>query len=150
VPQAWTDRAHPPRGLNCPACGAAFPADATRCAYCSSEITLEEKRLSEVCPRCHGRLAAGARYCTDCGIAIEPQALEPVPTERGCPRCDAPLRSRSLGKASVVECSSCGGFWLGNRAFESLCEEADQQGLALRALSEGAAPVVVPKGRSRI
>lgn len=96
--------------------------------------------MSAVCPRCHSRMAADARFCMACGGEVAPQSLAAAPVGAACPRCDGGLRTRSLDTASVVECGACGGFWLAARDLDRLCEEADRQGLALRQLAERPKP----------
>jgi len=125
---------HSPRALRCSGCGANLAAAGRSCGYCGAEVTLEERRLSAICPVCYARTSGGARFCMECGVAIAPQALLALPESATCPRCRGTLRSRSLGSVSVVECASCGGLWLGEESFERLAEDAEQQDLALRAL----------------
>lgn len=137
-----TIEAHRPRSpkpLKCGRCGGPLRAEATKCDYCDGEITIEERGLSGMCPVCFARLLADARFCMECGTEIAPQALRPVPEGTLCPRCKSALRTRAVGHASMVECTSCGGLWIAQEDLEHICEKADEQELAARAL-EGSQP----------
>lgn len=126
----WLHRpAHDPERRRCPHCGAPCPAEARACSYCKAEIQLDDRGLAEVCPGCYARLLRGARFCMECGIEIQPQALHALPVEFGCPRCKAPLRRRGLGKADVIECSSCAGLWLTHEVVRRLVEQAEHEDL---------------------
>jgi len=130
---------HAPRVFRCGQCGAALPAEGQACNYCAAEITLEERGLSGVCPGCSARLAAGARFCAECGIAIQPQRLSALREGVACPRCRGTLRVREIGPASAIECASCAGLWIARGQFEELCARAETQELA-RAALPGEAP----------
>lgn len=121
---------HSPRALRCSGCGANVAADAKSCAYCSAEVTLEERRLTAVCPKCFARTGRDARFCMECGVAISTQALFAVAEGVGCPRCKGELHARGVAKASFVECATCGGLWFGHDDFVSVCASAEQESLA--------------------
>ena len=123
-----------PRALRCSSCGANLKRAARSCEFCSAEVTLEERRLSAVCPKCWARASTEASFCMECGIKIEVQSLTALPAGTTCPRCRGALRSRVLGTASVVECGACGGMWLGSEHFDRLCEQEDESELASRGL----------------
>lgn len=131
-----------PRPRRCGACGGALAVDARTCAYCDAEITLEERGLREICPVCYARLLIGARFCMDCGVAIEPQAIVAAPEAKPCPRCAGGLRSRSVGRLAFIECKSCAGLWLEPGVLETLCDDAEASALARQAL--GADARIVP------
>ena len=118
---------HAPRPVRCSSCGAALPEDSRTCGYCTSEVTLEEKRLSSVCPGCFARMTDDARFCMECGIAIEPQALIAVPEDSSCPRCESGLRSRAIGSTSLIECLSCAGLWLTPTTFDQIRSNAEKK-----------------------
>jgi len=124
-----------PRALKCGRCGAPLEANASKCAYCDAEITIEERGLSGVCPACFARLLAGARFCTECGVEIAPQALRAVAEGTVCPRCRSGLRSRTVGHTALVECTSCGGLWIAQEDLDRICEKADEEELVSRALA---------------
>lgn len=126
--------ARPPRVFRCAQCGAALPAEGRACAYCTAEITLEERGLSGVCPSCSARLSAGARFCMECGIAIAPQRLSALRANVACPRCKAALRVREIGMGAAIECSSCAGLWLAPAFFEQACAKAEADGSPLAEL----------------
>ncbi len=132
---------HSPKVLRCSGCGANLQSDARFCSYCSAEVTLEERKLSSVCPKCYARAARDANYCMECGLRIEPQALAALPADTRCPRCKAGMRQRMLGSAAVGECSGCGGLWLTEGHFDRVCEQADEQEQASRGLTHGINPV---------
>jgi Zn-finger nucleic acid-binding protein len=111
------------------------------CSFCGCDTTLKERLLSEVCPICYARMSKGARYCMECGVGIEAQLLIDLPEQGSCPRCEGDLRHRVLGKTSLIECSLCAGMWLEQGCFDNLCQRADQQSLALRALAKTPPPV---------
>ncbi len=117
---------HAPRDrkpARCGACGAPVDPTSRTCGFCRTEVTLEEKGLSSICPECLSRLSTEAKFCTSCGVPIEPQALTALP-KGACPRCKADLRTRDLGEAGVIECSSCGGLWIPPEVFEGLIRKA--------------------------
>ena len=125
---------HSPRALKCSNCGGVLRDAARKCDYCAAEITLEERRLASICPKCFARMAVGAKFCMECGIEVQPQALLAFAEGTVCPRCKAPLASRMLGNVAVVECAHCGGFWMNQDAFVSACEQNDIGGEIERAL----------------
>jgi len=125
---------HSPRALRCSSCGANLKEAARSCEFCAAEVTLEERRLSAVCPKCWARASTEASFCMECGIKIEVQALTALPAGTTCPRCRGAMRARILGTASVVECEACGGMWLGADHFDRLCEQEDEPELASRGL----------------
>jgi Zn-finger nucleic acid-binding protein len=140
---------HSPRALRCSSCGANLTLDGRACPYCAAEVTLEERRLSSVCPGCFARAAVDARFCMECGLRIEPQALAALPAESRCPRCQGAMRQRALGSASVAECAGCGGLWLAEEHFDRLCEAVDEADLASRGLSSVPPPRPADAGELR-
>lgn len=138
------------RPLRCGRCGGPLRVDAAKCDYCGGEITLEERRLSDVCPACFARLLAGSRFCMACGEEIAPQSVAAAADGASCPRCRSGLRSRAVGPIGVVECTNCGGLWIGQEDLDRICEEADAQGLVARALGDAqpANPVDPAQGRA--
>jgi Zn-finger nucleic acid-binding protein len=133
-----------PRVLKCAHCGGLLVDGASTCAYCSAQITVEERRLSAVCPRCFARTAADARYCMECGIRIDPQAIHALTDETACPRCRTELRSRSIASIPVAECSGCGGMWLSIAVFVRACEQAEAERTAPGESPSSNAPRAVP------
>jgi Zn-finger nucleic acid-binding protein len=126
----WIHRpAHDPQRRRCPHCGAACPAEASACSFCKAEIQLDDRGLAEVCPACYARLLRGARFCMECGLSIQPQALHALPVDVACPRCKSKLRRRTLGQTDVIECSSCAGLWLAHETIKCLVERAEHEDL---------------------
>ena len=119
-----------PRVLRCSNCGGKLRDGQRSCDYCAAEVTLEERRLSSVCPLCFARMAADARFCMECGVKIEPHPPEARAVGMDCPRCRAELRGRSLGETPALECGGCGGLWLEPRVFDRVCREAADPRLA--------------------
>lgn len=132
---------HDPRALKCSSCGGLLKDAARACEYCAAEITLEERRLSAVCPKCFARMAGDARFCMECGIAIAPQSIYALPDGSRCPRCKGTLQARSLGTTAVTECSACGGYWLSSEAFVQLCEQAEAEHADVAAAARARVPV---------
>lgn len=130
---------HAPRALRCSSCGGNLRDEARKCEYCAAEITLEERRLSSICPKCFARAASDAHFCMECGTRFDAQAHYALPEDTHCPRCKSELRARALGSIAVVECSSCAGFWMSPESFASLCEQTDEQSRATAALSSAPA-----------
>src|SRR5262245_34236914 len=83
--RAQAVRPHAPKPMRCGRCGGALRVDASKCDYCDGEITLEERGLSGVCPKCFARLLKDARFCMECGVEIAPQALRAVRDDAACP-----------------------------------------------------------------
>ena len=121
---------HSPRALRCSSCGGDLQAGASKCSYCEAEVTLDERRLAEICPACYARAMKGAGYCMECGVAIQPQSLVALREDVRCPRCRGELRARIVGESSIVECGGCGGLWLPPQAFEVLVEDADRKSIS--------------------
>ena len=125
---------HAPRALKCSHCGGLLEDQARKCNYCSAEITIEERRLDSICPECSARMASDARYCMECGIEIRPQAVQGLPEQAECPRCQSDLRTRSVDKVDLIECGSCAGLWLGHETFKQLCQRTDEGKLVSRSM----------------
>lgn len=143
-------RPHSPRSLRCSSCGGDLALEASSCAYCGAAVTLEERRLSSICPACYARVLDRARFCMECGIAIQPQALYALPDSAACPRCKGALRGRELSDAQVVECCACGGLWLTQDHFEELCDSEDARERTAHELhARAAAPQVMEPGATR-
>jgi Zn-finger nucleic acid-binding protein len=121
---------HSPRALCCSGCGANVARDAKSCAYCGAEVTLEERRLTAVCPKCFARTGREARHCMECGVALSAQALFALEESVRCPRCKGELHARGLANGSLVECARCGGMWMGHEDFVRVCAAAESENLA--------------------
>ncbi|HEX4824444.1 MAG TPA: zf-TFIIB domain-containing protein [Candidatus Polarisedimenticolaceae bacterium] len=110
--------------VRCASCGAAREGGALSCRYCGSDFTIHDQDLETVCPSCLARISDHAKFCHHCGTPIAPEEIAADPTDRVCPACGSGhlLRSRSLGESgfSALECTRCGGLWLGEDAFEAL------------------------------
>jgi Zn-finger nucleic acid-binding protein len=118
------------------------------CEFCRTALSLV------ACPRCFGRLFAGARHCQHCGAKVEVPARPgpaegPEPGPRKCPRCTAvaapALTAHLVGETLLDECRHCGGVWIDSAAFEHVVLERDRQAalhqlLAVPALTDSSRP----------
>lgn len=132
---------HSPRILRCSNCGGNLEENARSCGYCSAEVTLDERRLTEICPGCFARMVQGAHFCMECGIGIQPQALAALTESAPCPRCKADLRGREVEGASLIECNHCGGLWLTPEGFESICERTQKDATAPNWVATRSVPI---------
>ena len=132
--------AHEARILHCSGCGGKLPADATRCPYCGGSVSLEDRQLGPACPECFARLRVGARFCSACGVRIDPEKIRTVPAEARCPRCEGELVEREAGGKEYLECTSCGGIWVDAEFFEKCIRERDLKALAAFGKGEGTGP----------
>jgi Zn-finger nucleic acid-binding protein len=110
--------------LQCAGCGGPVERDDARCRYCGAALPERDRRLNSLCPRCYARIEEDSRHCRACGVEIRPQALQPIPDGKSCPRCKGELRIRVVASDELVECSACEGLWIGAGVFERLCHEA--------------------------
>ncbi|MEL7060395.1 MAG: zinc ribbon domain-containing protein [Acidobacteriota bacterium] len=144
-------RPHEAKVVRCGACGAPRAGQAETCSYCGSDFTLHERDLDTVCPRCFARISSSARFCVECGLAMQ-QDVESVGelTQRICPVCpDVPLRSRRLGhlEGTVLECGRCAGLWLGADTFARVERQArETQSTGVAGQTTGAPARVEQKG----
>jgi Zn-finger nucleic acid-binding protein len=69
-----------------------------------------------------------------------------------CPRCEAPLRLRPIGGASVHECGACGGLFLSHGTVESIIADRGGSLIANELLASlpKAATSVMPKAGQRM
>lgn len=112
-------------GLACERCGGTVGADDASCPYCQAALSVTDRSATTLCPICFVRLADDARHCSQCGTALAPQVLTPLPEGVACPRCAGELRIRMLEDVDGIECASCGGIWLDPRDFEAFCRDAE-------------------------
>lgn len=141
---------HAPRHLRCSNCGGALAAAAPACPWCAAEVALEEKELSAICPGCGARMAERARFCMECGIAIQPQALYALAESAACPRCAGSLRQRELAGAAIVECAACGGLWLTQARFDEFCASSEARETVGVALGHLARPGQVNQADAQV
>ncbi len=116
----------PVTALRCTHCGGAVTPNDTGCPYCHAELEEKDRARTTICPACMARIDESARHCSGCGLSIRPQALTPLPHDRGCPRCNEALRVRSLGEVDVIECEACEGVWVRADVLEALCADAER------------------------
>ena len=126
----------PPRPVRCDSCGAALPANSLVCGFCKSEVVIEERRLDSICPECFGRMHSGASFCSNCGLKLDIQPLQPLPEKDKCPRCAGTLRLRELGSTDVVECRGCGGLWFGIELFKRVIDDKERRDRMLQAIAK--------------
>ncbi len=121
--------------LNCPACGAAVPQDATECKFCHAKLA------TVGCPSCFGLVFAGAKFCDHCGAAIQ-TAAEQAGASRKCPRGCGDMKQVSLGNVLMYECPKCNGLWLDPQTFDKLLADKQQTSSGLFG-EPGTTPAVV-------
>jgi Zn-finger nucleic acid-binding protein len=120
------NRAHAPVDApiqRCASCGAAVPATAKTCDYCTSAIVRDPRQLTLICPECFARCAGNARYCGHCGIEFRPQSVGGS-SELACPVCQTAMTTRSIAEVAVEECPSCAGLWVPGESFDLLVARA--------------------------
>lgn len=112
----------------CGSCGArVVDPDAPACDYCGSAIVRDDRKLSLICPECHGRNCETSRFCTACGVGFSPEPVQLDGYELPCPVCGCLMPPRSIAGIGINECGSCNGVWapgdrldlLVNRAIEA-------------------------------
>jgi Zn-finger nucleic acid-binding protein len=108
----------------CGSCGAQVRADAADCQYCGSEIIRDTRKLSLICPECHGRNAEQSRFCTACGVAFAPETVKVEGFELPCPVCGCLMPTRSVGGVGINECPSCNGLWAPGKRLDLLINRA--------------------------
>jgi Zn-finger nucleic acid-binding protein len=116
--------------LHCSSCGGKLREKSRKCDYCGSEMTWGERNMGPACPECFARLPGGARFCSECGVKISPEAIRTTRATASCPRCKGQLALREFPKGHYTECLVCGGIWLDAQAFESVIKEKDEGALA--------------------
>ena len=128
--------------IRCSSCGAPKQTGGKLCPFCGAKFTLHERDLKTICPSCVSRISSRARYCHHCGISIIPNRLKESETPLQCPVCaDHHLNSRHLGRdqVTVLECSCCGGLWLGHEVFGLLQKKARTQEIPWSGRDDGEA-----------
>jgi len=113
--------------VRCSSCAGPREKRATNCNFCGADFSIHEKDMHTVCPGCLAVVSDRARYCHHCGLGIHPESAAGETTTLPCPECGAEqfLISRALGaaQAAAMECSRCGGLWLGNEVFQKLVDQ---------------------------
>ncbi len=122
---------HEARILHCSGCGGKLTRDSPRCPYCGGTVAPQDRFLGLVCPECFARLSAEARFCSECGVRIDPTALRAVQASAPCPRCKGKLLEREAGDKEYIECTNCGGVWLDAKFFEDCIRRKDLEALSL-------------------
>src|SRR5579883_1391721 len=125
------------RILHCASCGGDLGEMSRKCRYCGSEVTAKERDMGPACPICFARLSANARFCSECGVGINPEAMRTTKIDVKCPRCKGDLVIRELESMLLTDCTGCGGLWLDAQAFEKLVQEKDTKRLASAAVHPG-------------
>jgi Zn-finger nucleic acid-binding protein/DNA-directed RNA polymerase subunit RPC12/RpoP len=120
-----------PRGkeasvVRCSSCGAPRESQSPYCAHCGADFTIHEQDLHTVCPNCMARVSDRARYCHHCATLLVAESVAGESTMCHCPACgpDRTLTSRKLGDRhiNVLECQTCGGFWISLATFDKLLD----------------------------
>lgn len=113
---------HHGRLVKCPNCGGTTHPGDTKCAYCSSTLSLSDKGWGSMCPKCYVRLPVDAKFCVTCGTTINPQKVTDQESKLKCPRCECGLKFRQMEALHVDECGMCGGLWTPIESFEAIVE----------------------------
>jgi Zn-finger nucleic acid-binding protein len=106
--------------VRCGSCGAALEAEGGSCSFCGSGIARRPDATGPVCPECFARTPAGSRFCTACGVAFRPEALNVETREIPCPACSLPMRPRAVAGIALYECTRCQGLWIPEGCLEPL------------------------------
>src|SRR5205085_1822978 len=75
----------------CASCGALLGGDAETCVYCRAVVVRQQAPAGPVCPQCYARNPEGARHCTSCGVAFQPQPVRDRTEPLSCPVCAPPV-----------------------------------------------------------
>lgn len=121
----------------CASCGALLGVEAATCLYCGAVVVRVQAPAGPVCPQCYARNPEGARHCTSCGVAFQPQPIrdraEPLP----CPVCPGvEMESRSLGGLWVDECPQCLGLWAPGDVMDRLVDRVQEARRQARGVVE--------------
>jgi len=120
------NRAHAPVDApiqRCASCGAAVPAEATICDYCTSPIVRDRRQLTLICPECFAACAGNARFCGHCGVEFRPQPITGA-SDLACPVCQTAMTTRSIAEVAVQSCPECQGLWVPGESFDLLVARA--------------------------
>ncbi|MGH7177459.1 MAG: zinc ribbon domain-containing protein, partial [Tepidisphaeraceae bacterium] len=112
-----------PGSLNCPNCGGAVDADATRCKYCGAALATVS------CPSCFATAFLGSKFCPRCGAELS--AAPPAIAALNCPACKAAMRVRMLDQTGLLECQRCAALWLYVVSFQKICNDREKQAVVL-------------------
>lgn len=118
----------PPRGRKrpgvayCRNCGAPREGKGP-CAYCDATPSVRAE-LGDPCPECFAHLGPKARFCSACGVAIQPSAVVRAVADRHCPRCRTGMIVAEGRGDPFHQCPGCGGIWLSLRAFQRFVERS--------------------------
>jgi len=104
--------------LHCSNCGGALEEDMDTCSYCDATVDRRDRASVDVCPECMCTLAERAKFCNNCGVDIDPEAVIRAISDRKCPRCKETLVISTSEESSFFQCTSCAGLWLDRENFE--------------------------------
>ena len=130
------------KSLQCPNCGANVAAEAISCEFCRAVLTVT------ACPSCFGAVFKGMKHCPACGAAVERVEVKDD-RKLTCPRCEQRLTSADIGGTRILECLGCGGVWLDEASFQSICADREKQEKVVlypaRRPAESTAPTEQPQ-----
>lgn len=72
----------------------------------------------------------GAKFCSHCGARVDRTEGEAAVSER-CPRCRLELKAVTVGRAKLLECEKCEGFWVDAASLDQICADREQQAAVL-------------------
>jgi len=122
--------------MHCSHCGGRLAEGATACEYCSAEVALGDRGLGELCPECFSRMVVDARFCSTCGVPIQPAQVLKALKDHDCPRCARYMTLCRSEERTFTECTSCGGVWLEAETFRRISSER------ARAAAAGSIPSI--------
>jgi len=128
----------------CGSCGALVGPEASRCSWCGSAIAREPRAQGPICPECYAHCAAGARFCTACGVAFRPEPVPPDGEPLACPACAQPMPARQVAGIGVHECPGCRGLFAPGENFDRLVARA---GEVRRSADPGRLAALAPRVR---
>jgi len=111
----------------CASCGGELSEGELQCKYCSAKVTITERGWGDSCPSCYARMIMDAKFCSACGIAIQPQVTRKSDTSQRCPRCKDDMAVCELPGGHFTECTGCGGVWLEEGSFEGLTTKQEHE-----------------------
>jgi Zn-finger nucleic acid-binding protein len=89
----------------------------------------------------------GSGFCAQCGARATRVETGTVAT--ACPACRGRLEPALVGDVALLECSRCGGVWLGAVEFERVCADQETRAAVLHRGKESPPKTAEPAVRYR-
>jgi len=110
--------------MNCPACGAPVDPKLRRCNFCDTRLA------TVICPKCFGMVFKGAKFCKNCGEALQDRTVihHGDETKLACPRCEKHphLRVEVVACVPLKRCQECEGLWIDRETVEKVYKDRDK------------------------